>query len=108
MKPPGIKSEVKLSCKSEMTGSPHIKSKEQEVKPTVVPNPLCTEPENLKVEKKQYVSEFTLENFSKKAQDEPYKLDTPPKYTQDCGYKFSIGNDANGFDSSRGWELLMR
>ena len=46
MKPPGIKSEVKLSCKSEMTGSPHVKSKEQEVKPTLVPNPLYTEPES--------------------------------------------------------------
>ena len=61
------------------------------------------------VQHKQYVSEFTLENFSKeKARDEPNKLETPPMYTQDCGYKFTIGIDANGFGSSRGKATRVR
>ena len=99
--------EVKLSCKSERTGSPHIKSEEQEATPNLGSNPPCTEPAVMEVKKpmqqKQYVSEFTLENFSKeKAKDKPNILETPPMYTQDCGYKFTIGIDANGFGSSRG------
>ena len=105
--PPRIKSEVKLPEKFGRAMSPQIKSEEEEVKPNLGSNPPCTEPEDMEVEKpvqhKQYVSEFTLENFSKeKAKDEPNKLDTPPMYTQDCGYKFTIGIDANGFGSSRG------
>ena len=100
--PPRIKSEVRLG----RTMSSQIKSKEEEVKPNLGSNPPYTEPD-MEVEKpvqqKQYVSEFTLENFSKeKAKDEPNKLQTPPMYTQDCGYKFTIGIDANGFGSSRG------
>ena len=105
--PPRIKSEVKLPEKFGRAMSPQIKSEEEEVKPNLGSNPPCTEPEDMEFEKpvqhKQYVSEFTLENFSKeKAKDEPNKLDTPPMYTQDCGYKFTIGIDANGFGSSRG------
>ena len=87
--------------------SPQVKSKEEEVKPNVGSDPPCTEQEDMKVEKpvqhKLDFSEYTLENFStKKAKDEPNTLEYPPIYTQDCGYKFSIGIDANGFGSSRG------
>ena len=91
-----IKSEVKLPGKFTRTMSPQVKSEEEEVKPNVGSDPPCTEQEDMEVEKpvqhKLDFSEHTLENFStKKAKDEPNTLEYPPIYTQDCGYKFSIG-----------------
>ena len=102
-----IKSEVKLPGKFRRTMSPQVKSEEEEVKPNVGSDPPCTEQEDMEVEKpvqhKLDFSEYTLENFSmEKAKDKPNTLEYPPIYTQDCGYKFSIGIDANGFGSSRG------
>ena len=96
--------EVKLPGKFGRTLSPQINSEEEEVMPNLGSNPPSTEPDDMEVENPvQSVSEFTLVNFSKhKAIDQPNKLETPPMYTQDCGYKFTIGIDANGFGSSRG------
>ena len=46
---------------------------------------------------------FAMENFTRqKAKDKPNDWKSPAMYTHVCGYKFSIGIDANGYGSAHG------